>query len=108
MTSMFFEDPKEFDEKTVKKNWHDSSVNELIEKFNNSLENIELWNTENIEMALRNLAENEKISAGKIIHPTRLALSGIGSGPSLFDMMELLGKNTCLRRLQKAINELPL
>ena len=108
MTSMFFEDPKDYDEKTVRKNWNDNSVNELIDKLNNSLEKIESWKTENIEMALRNLAESENISAGKIIHPTRLALSGIGSGPSLFDMMELLGKEICLRRLQKAINELSL
>ncbi len=48
------------------------------------------------------------ISAGEIIHPTRLALTGLGSGPSLFVMMELLGKEICLRRLQKAINTLPV
>ncbi|MFC1565410.1 glutamate--tRNA ligase [Candidatus Neomarinimicrobiota bacterium] len=107
MTSIFFEDPKDYDKNTVRKNWNDNSVNELIDKFNNSLEKIESWNTDNIEMALRYLAESENISAGKIIHPTRLALSGIGSGPSLFDMMEILGKETCLRRLKKALNKLP-
>jgi glutamyl-tRNA synthetase len=106
MTAMFFEDPKEYDEKVVKKKWRDKSVNELISKFEKSLEEIELWNTEQIEIALRNLAESENISVGKIIHPTRLALSGLGSGASLFDMMELLGKETCQRRLQKAIKAL--
>ncbi|MBU0528610.1 glutamate--tRNA ligase [bacterium] len=107
MTSMFFKDPKDYDVKAAKKKWNDNSINELIEKFNNLLENIELWDTENIEIALRNLAESKNISAGKIIHPTRLALSGIGSGPSLFDMMQLLGKETCIRRLRKANKILP-
>lgn len=108
MTSMFFEDPIEYDEKAMKKRWKDESVNALISSFEQLLSEIENWNTEHIEIALRNLAEREDISAGKIIHPTRLALSGSGSGPSLFDMMELLGKTTCLRRLQKALNVLPL
>jgi len=108
ITSLFFEDPQEYDEKTIRKNWKDNSVNVLMTKFNQSLKYIELWETEYIEIALRNLTEHEEISAGKLIHPTRLALSGTGSGPSLFDMMELLGKVACLRRLQKAINVLPL
>ena len=85
----------------------DKSVNELITKFERSLDEIELWNVENIEIALRNLAKKVDISAGKIIHTTRLAISGTSSGPSLFDIMELLGKETCLRRLQKANKILP-
>ena len=107
LTAIFFEDPNTYDEKAVKKKWKDKSVNKLIAKFENLLDKIELWDAEQIEIVLRNLAECEEISAGKIIHPTRLALSGTGSGPSLFDMMELLGKEVCLRRLQKAIDLLP-
>lgn len=102
MTSVFFEDPNNYDVKAVKKKWKDKSVNALIVKFEKSLAKIELWDAEQIEIVLRNLAEHENISAGKIIHPTRLALSGTDSGPSLFAMMELLGQETCLRRLQKA------
>lgn len=101
MTSVFFEDPNNYDVKAVRKRWKDNSVNDLIAKFEKLLDKIKLWDAEQIEIILRKLAESENISAGKIIHPTRLALSGIGSGPSLFAMMELLGKETCLRRLQK-------
>ncbi len=107
-TEYFFTDPISYEEKAMKKKWKDESVNALISSFEQLLSEIENWNTEHIEIALRNLAEREDISAGKIIHPTRLALSGSGSGPSLFDMMDLLGKTTCLRRLQKALNVLPL
>jgi len=107
MTNYFFDDPAKYDEKAVRKKWKDDSVNELIEKFNYSLENINNWKIENIEAALRHIAEKEDVSAGKIIHPTRLAISGTSSGPSLFEMMELLGKDTCLRRLKNAIAILP-
>lgn len=102
MTSVFFEDPNNYDVKAVRKRWKDNSVNDLIAKFEKLLDKIKLWDVEQIEIILRKLAESENISAGKIIHPVRLALSGIGSGPSLFGMMELLGQETCLRRLQKA------
>ena len=107
MTGMFFDDPQEYDEKALRKKWKDNLINDLVTKFERSLEKIELWDAEQIEIVLRNLAKRENISAGEIIHPTRLALSGIGSGPSLFAMMELLGKETCLRRLQKANKILP-
>ena len=108
MTSYFFEDPNEYDEKVMRKKWKDNSVNQLLAKFIDSLDKVDSWETANLEIVLRNLSESRNISAGKIIHPARLALSGTGSGPSLFDMMELLGKEACLRRLQKAITVLPL
>ncbi|MEE8481061.1 MAG: glutamate--tRNA ligase, partial [Desulfobacterales bacterium] len=106
MTTMFFEDPTNYDEKAIKKKWKDKTINDLIAKFEKSLDKIILWDAKQIETSLRNLAKCEEISAGEIIHPTRLALTGLGSGPSLFVMMELLGKEICLRRLQKAINTL--
>jgi len=61
-----------------------------------------------VEQALRNVAEDEGISAGKLIHPVRLSLSGIPAGPSLFAMMGLLGRETCLRRLELALQRFPL
>ena len=106
-TNYFFDDPEKYDEKAVRKQWKDVSVNELMEKYVNNFENIDNWNKETIEAKLRKVARVENISAGRIIHPTRLALSGISSGPSLFEMMELLGKDICFRRIQRALSELP-
>jgi glutamyl-tRNA synthetase len=107
-TEYFFYDPADYDEKAAKKKWKNDSVNELIEKYTSELSKIEKWTVENIENTLRKLADHKEISPGKIIHPTRLAVSGTSSGPSLFDMMELLGKDTCIRRLETALEKLPL
>ena len=71
------------------------------------MEAIENWNVEHIEKELRNVAEKYEIPAGRIIHPVRLALSGVPNGPSLFAMMELLGKETCIRRLNKTLELFP-
>lgn len=107
MTDYFFEEPKEYDSKTVHKKWKDKSVNILIQKYVQILETIKDWNVNSIEISLRNLAVQENISPGKIIHPVRLALSGVPSGPSLFEMMELLSKDTCIYRLKRALAILP-
>ena len=55
---------------------------------------------------LRALAEERGAGAGRIIHPVRLAVSGVPGGPSLFEMMAVLGKDTCVRRIRKAVGVL--
>ena len=58
--------------------------------------------------ALRSTAEDMAVSAAKLIHPVRLAVSGQSEGPGLFELLELLGKMTCIRRLRKALTIFPL
>ena len=108
MTEYFFTDPTDYDKNAVKKKWKDETVNALIEKFIDELKIIKSWEVDKIENSLRNLSEKEEVSPGKIIHPTRLAISGTSSGPSLFEMMEVLGKETCIRRLKNALTKLPI
>ena len=108
ISGYFFEDPESYDEKASRKNWRDESINQYIKSFVEELQNMSDWNGERVEENLRNIAEQENISPGKLIHPVRLSLSGISGGPSLFAMMELLGKDTCIRRLEKALTVFPL
>ncbi|MEE8335730.1 MAG: glutamate--tRNA ligase family protein, partial [Candidatus Neomarinimicrobiota bacterium] len=105
-STYFFEDPVTFDKKASRKRWKDATVNELVLKFKEKLQIID-WNAEEIENILRDLAEAEKISTGKLIHPVRLALTGVPHGPSLFALMELLGKNACLGRIDYALSIFP-
>ena len=108
ISGYFFEDPESYAEKASKKNWRDESINQYIKSFVEELQNSNDWNGERVEEILRNIAEQENISPGKLIHPVRLSLSGISGGPSLFAMMELLGKDTCIRRLEKAMTVFPM
>src|SRR5262249_41505137 len=64
-------------------------------------EAIQDWKAAKLEEMLRSVAEEAGVSAGKIIHPTRLALTGTTVGAPLFDVVELLGKEATLRRLMK-------
>ena len=53
-----------------------------------------------LETSLRELATEKGISAGKLIHPLRLAATGKSVGAPLFDVLELLGRETVARRIE--------
>ena len=108
ISGYFFEDPETYDEKALRKNWKDNTVNSLVQQYLEKLKRLDDWNEDGVEQALRNVAEDEELSAGKLIHPVRLSLSGVSGGPSLFAMMKLLGKDTCIRRLEKAMTVFPM
>lgn len=98
----FFEEPAEYDEAVVKKRWKEDSADylkELIENFS-KLENPAKTD---FEETLRKTAETLNVGTGKLIHPVRLAVSGVGGGPGLFDILSIIGKEKTISRLQKAI-----
>ncbi len=101
----FFEDPETYEEKGVKKRWKADSA-ELLCAYADRLEAADGFDADRAEAVLRTLADERGAGAGRIIHPTRLAVSGVSFGPSLFHMMEVLGKDVCLRRMRRAAQEL--
>jgi glutamyl-tRNA synthetase len=100
-----YADPPEFDEETRRKNWKPESAAHLHAGAA-ALEALSAFSVDAIEAAIRETSERLAVGTGKIIHPLRLAVSGTGKGPGLFEMMELLGKQTCLRRIGHAIRTL--
>jgi len=97
----FFQDPKEYDEKAQRKQWKEDTpalVNDLI----GSLESLQEWNQPQLEQVYQTLCEQKEIGLGKLIHPSRLAVSGVSAGPGLYELLEVLGKETVIQRLQKA------
>jgi glutamyl-tRNA synthetase len=99
----FFVDRFSYEEKGIKKHFADPQVVERLSTWAESLESLDDFSAAPIEEALRELSEKLDIKAALLIHPTRLALSGSTAGPPLFEMMELLGREECVKRLKKAI-----
>jgi glutamyl-tRNA synthetase len=61
------------------------------------------WEPEALEEAIRGLAEELGVGAGKVIHPLRVALTGVAASPGIFDLLILLGRDRSLQRLQRAM-----
>jgi glutamyl-tRNA synthetase len=101
MSTYFFNDPESFDEAGIKKYWEPETSGQL-QLFADRLGSLTDHLHSSIETALRQLAEQLQVKPTKLIHPVRLALSGRTIGPGLFEMIELLGKETTVRRLRSA------
>jgi glutamyl-tRNA synthetase len=55
---------------------------------------------DNLEMVLRKLAEKLSLNLGKLAAPLRVAITGRTVSPSLFEIMEILGKTEIIKRLE--------
>ena len=101
-SSYFFFEPDSYDEEAVKKRWA-VDTNALLCEFRAILERLEEFSAENIEAYLKEFVAPKSLKAAVLIHPLRIATSGVSFGPSLYHMLEVLGKETVLRRIQKGI-----
>jgi len=102
----FFKDPDQFDEKAVAKYWNKENI-QLLEGLVPKLESLESWQEALIETVVRAHAEENNAAAGKLIHPIRLAITGFGVSPGLFELMAVLGRERVIRRIRKALPLLP-
>lgn len=101
----FFNKPEEYDAKTVKKKWKENTPT-LLAELKSKLEAIEDFNSENTEAAFKAYLEEKEIGFGQLGPAFRLAVSGKGMGPSLFDICAILGKEETISRINTALEKL--
>ena len=106
LSGYFFNAPQEYDEKTTKKRWKEDSE-KLILEYIEEITRLNFFKVDQLESALQIVAERNKVGSGRIIHPIRLAVSSVGVGPGLFEMLEVLGKDKVVERLKAAIDRMP-
>lgn len=103
----FFGKPDGYEEKGVQKAWKEETP-KLLEAYIAKLNAIAADSKEDYETALRTCAEENGVGAGKLIHPVRLAVSGVSSGPGLFEILEALGKDEVIDRIKTALEKISL
>lgn len=97
----FFQDPETYDEKARKK-YFVAGADILLETLAGALEALAEFSAPAIEACYREIAERQGLKAADLIHPTRLAISGLPFGPGLFELMAVLGRARVVRRLRSA------
>lgn len=97
----FFEDPVTYEEQSRTKNWKEGTSANL-QKVKTRLQQLDKFDHAGIEEAVRSTAGSLSMGAGQLIHPLRLAITGVSKGPGLFELMAVLGKETSLRRIDRA------
>jgi len=101
----YFIPPKEYDEKIIRKKWSEKTPKFLIE-LKSRFEGISKFNSENIENEFKSFLDEKNILMGSLLPILRLSLTGLGMGPSLFNIAELLGKEEVVNRMESAIKKI--
>ena len=101
------DDALEYDVEATKKHLRGDDVEERLRELREVFAATEPFDVLATEQALRTLAEKRGISAGKLIHPLRLALTGKAVSPPVFDVAAILGKERTLTRLDRMLERLP-
>lgn len=107
-SSYFFSDKYNYDEKGVEKYFSSQSIGAHMKELLARLKKVEPFDKEAIEGVYRGYAEEAGIKAGEIIHPTRLALTGRTVSPGLFEIMEIMGRDECVKRMSRIIQKLAM
>ncbi len=104
--AFFFEDPKEYDKKALKK-WKPGTA-DILQDYADKISGIneDDFKADLLKEKIEDVMEDRDIGYGKIMAPLRVAVSGMGFGPHLTPMMELLGKDTVIQRIERANEKL--
>ena len=95
----FFSDDFAIDEKGKKHLTPENLENEA--KLRARFAALEHWNVASLEAAIRELADELEVKVAALVHPTRMLVSGQTVGPSLWELLEFLGRERVLRRMAR-------
>ena len=101
----FFEAPTEYDAKASKKAWKEGTA-ELMTELIDKIKTIDNFNSENATTEIKAWITSKEIGFGKVMMPLRLALVGGLSGPDVYEIAAMIGKEETIARLEKAVETL--
>lgn len=96
-----FTDEIKYEEQAIKKRIKKEGVADILRSASERLTALKDFTAVSIEGACRELADELKIKAADIIHPVRVAVLGRMMGPGLFELLEVLGRDKVLKRLEQ-------
>jgi glutamyl-tRNA synthetase len=103
----YFRDAIEYDVEAAKKSFIPENKPRL-EKVRDAFGKLSAFDAASIETALKVTATELGVKVGALIHPTRLATTGNPHGPSLYHLLEVLGKEKSLVRIERALKQIEI
>jgi glutamyl-tRNA synthetase len=96
--------PIDRDPAAVAKYLSDPALLPHLDAWREELELVQPFDAATLEATLRRLAADRGIKAGALIHATRVAVTGQAVSPSLFDVLELIGRDRAVQRLGEVLS----
>lgn len=101
----FFKAPETYDPKVVKKRWKENTPDNVL-FIKDRIAGIDPFKSEQLEETVKACIEERELGMGQMMNALRLCVVGTSMGPHLFDIMEMIGKEETLHRLEKGVNEI--
>ena len=101
----YFLSPTSYDEKTVRKKWKEDTP-KYMRELKGRLSDLSDFTSESIEIEFKSYLEEKELEIGKLLPAFRVSLTGLGMGPSLFDIASLLGKEETIKRMETALEKI--
>ncbi|MBC7363416.1 MAG: glutamate--tRNA ligase [Candidatus Aminicenantes bacterium] len=99
MLRPFISDKINYDPEAVKKYLSDNRLEQLLPILKKDFQALENFTAAETERVLRERAEKEGVKAAALIHPLRVLLVGKSVSPGIFDVLEFMGKEKTLARI---------
>jgi glutamyl-tRNA synthetase len=101
----FFQDDDQlpYDEAAFAKHLRQGGASGLLAKFRDRLSAVEPFDATTLEALMKEFVAAEQIKIGQVIHAVRVAVTGKAVGLGLFDTLAILGRERCLRRIERAL-----
>ena len=104
MVSYFFVAPAQYNEKAVRKQFKEDTLQNLKD-VHHLLEPLSTFTSKKVEDEVKTWINQNERSFGKVMGPLRLSLVGDLKGPNLFDIIEMIGKEETLLRIQNTLEQ---
>jgi glutamyl-tRNA synthetase len=98
----YFEEDLRYEEKADRK-FMKPDIAPLMRETRVRIENTSEFTKKSLESLFLRILDEKKIKLGEMAQPLRVALTGTSASPGLFEVMEVLGKEKVLRRMDKAL-----
>lgn len=101
----FFSAPETYDAAVAAKRWNFDAVKVLM-AYSEALRDTEELTADKAKATLEEVTAALGIGTGKVLQAVRLAVTGAGGGPDLMMIMEIIGKNEVIQRIERALKTL--
>jgi glutamyl-tRNA synthetase len=103
ISTFFYRDFDEYDETAAKKHLRPAVI-EPLALVRKLLAELEEWTPENLHQAVVHVAESLDLKLGKVAQPLRVAIAGRAASPGIDVTLHLIGRDACLRRIDRALD----
>src|ERR1044071_5909757 len=100
-TAFYFRDEIQYSPETVRE--FSGEARSRVVRLRDAFAKLAGFDVASLEAALKQVAADLGIKSGLLVHPLRMAVTGSAIGPSLYHLLEVLGKDRVLARMDRAV-----